>query len=140
MPHPRGQSFYPKLTNPQLTPWVSRGCPGGRPPGKLMISALNGTQEFSELVQFRAEWSCSWIRAAQFSCSGRPKRGNPPLQKLRTDWVRLPKLTQNEMLQIQILKNEEYTVISGCKPCRDSNNGFLNCIIYWMRKSIVQKQ
>ena len=40
-PIPAGKVFfYPKLTNPLLTPWVSRGCPGGRPPGKLMISTL----------------------------------------------------------------------------------------------------
>ena len=39
-PIPAEKDFYPKLDNPLLTPWVSRGCPGGRPPGKLMISAL----------------------------------------------------------------------------------------------------
>ena len=38
-PIPAGKVFYPKLTNPLLTPWVSRGCPGGQSPGKLMISA-----------------------------------------------------------------------------------------------------
>ena len=38
-PIPAGKVFYPKLTNPLLTPWVSCGCPGGRPRGKLMISA-----------------------------------------------------------------------------------------------------
>ena len=32
-PIPAGKVFYPKLTNPLLTPWVSRGST----PGKLMI-------------------------------------------------------------------------------------------------------
>ena len=36
---PAGKVFYLKLTNPQVASWVSRGCPGDRPPGKLMISA-----------------------------------------------------------------------------------------------------
>ena len=47
-PIPAGKVFYPKSTNPLLIPWVSRGCPGGRPRGKLMISAL---------VTYKPNWS-----------------------------------------------------------------------------------
>ena len=37
-------------------------------------------------------------------------------------------MVQITLVQILILK--ERTIISGCKPCCHSDNGFLNCIVY----------
>ena len=39
-------------------------------------SVLIKMERMSSQNWFWPEWPCSWIRAAQFSCSGRPKRGN----------------------------------------------------------------